>query len=76
MAEVVVDFQDTIEAFLLPVLQDRAIPDARDGLKLGARQGLYAQFVENMVYSKPYNKAQKNVAAGTGLCYVRRRSFI
>ena len=50
--------------------QDRAIPDARDGLKLGARQGLYAQFVENMVYSKPYNKAQKNVAAGTGLCYV------
>lgn len=74
MAEVVVDFQDTIEeAFLLyagHVLQDRAIPDARDGLKLGARQGLYAQFVENMVYSKPYNKAQKNVAAGTGLCYV------
>ena len=47
MAEVVVDFQ-AIESLLYAghVLQDRAIPDARDGLKLGARQGLYAQFIE------------------------------
>ena len=42
--EIKVDFQKTIEnAFLqysAHVLLERAIPDARDGLKLGARQGV------------------------------------
>ena len=42
-----VDFQKTTEdAFLkyaASVAQERAIPDVRDMLKIGLRQGLYAQ---------------------------------
>ena len=72
--EIKVDFQKTIEnAFLqysAHVLLERAIPDARDGLKLGARQGVYSQFKEGIVSGKPYKKAQKSVAAGMDLCYV------
>lgn len=74
MAEYHVDFQKTIEdAFLLYAgytILNRAIPDARDALKYGARQGLYSQFYEGITHDKPYKKAQKSVAAGTSLCYV------
>lgn len=74
MAEYKVDFQETIEDAFLNfaghVILQRAIPDARDGLKYGARQGLYAQFHEGITHEKPYSKAQKSVSAGTSLCYV------
>ena len=74
MPEYKVDFQETVEGAFLNfaghVILQRAIPDVRDGLKYGARQGLYAQFHEGIVHDKPYSKAQKSVSAGTSLCYV------
>lgn len=74
MPEYNVDFQKTIEDAFLNfaghVILQRAIPDVRDGLKYGARQGLYSQFYEGITHDKAFKKAQKSVAAGTSLCYV------
>lgn len=69
-----VDFQKTIEdAFLLygaSVAQERAIPDVRDGLKIGLRQGLYAQFTNKLTHKDKFQKAQKSVAAAMSQSYV------
>lgn len=68
------DFQKTIEdAFLLygaSVAQERAIPDVRDCLKIGLRQGLYAQFTNNLMYKDPIKKALKSVSSATAQSYV------
>ena len=69
-----VDFQSTIEnAFLTygaSVAQERSIPDVRDGLKIGLRQGLYAQYSNKITYKDKYQKAQKSVAAAMNQSYV------
>ena len=48
------DFQKQIEGAFLTyaasVAQERAIPDARDFLKIGLRQGLYAQFSNKITH--------------------------
>lgn len=68
------DFQKQIEnAFLVyasSVAQERAIPDARDFLKIGLRQGLYAQFSNKITYKDKFQKAQKSVAAAMAQSYV------
>ena len=68
------DFQNQIEnAFLsyaASVAQERAIPDVRDCLKIGLRQGLYAQFTNKLTYKDKYQKAQKSVAAAMSQSYV------
>lgn len=51
-------------------LQRRAIPDARDGLKWGARQLLFSQARGGFTYDKPFKKASKSVAEAMGFCYV------
>jgi len=51
-------------------LQRRAIPDARDGLKWGARQLLYSQNLGGFTYNKPFKKAIKSVSQAMGFCYV------
>lgn len=69
-----VDLQQTIEdAFLRyagHVIQDRSIPDVRDGLKLGARQLLYAQYSKGITHDKPFKKGIKSVSAGMEQSYV------
>ena len=69
-----VDFQKTIEnAFLTygaSVAQERSIPDVRDGLKIGLRQGLYAQYSNKITHKEKYQKAQKSVAAAMAQSYV------
>lgn len=69
-----VDFQSTIEnAFLTygaSVAQERAIPDVRDMLKIGLRQGLYAQYSNKITYKDKFQKAQKSVAAAMAQSYV------
>lgn len=69
-----VDFQNTIEnAFLTygaSVAQERSIPDVRDGLKIGLRQGLYAQYSNKITHKDKYQKAQKSVAAAMNQSYV------
>ena len=69
-----VDFQGTIEKAFLEyggsVAQERAVPDVRDGLKIGLRQGLYSQYHSKLTHSHKFQKAQKSVAAAMSLCYV------
>ena len=74
------DFQKTIEnAFLAygaSVAQDRAIPDVRDFLKPGLRQGLYAQYSNKLTYKDKFQKAQKSVASAMTQSYVHGDSAI
>ena len=69
-----VDFQKTTEdAFLAygaSIAQERAIADVRDGLKIGLRQGLYAQYSNKLTYNDKFQKAQKSVAAAMTQSYV------
>jgi len=69
-----VDFQSTMEdAFLkyaASVAQERAIPDVRDMLKIGLRQGLYAQFTNKLTHKDKMQKAQKSVAAAMAQSYI------
>ncbi|MCI6367019.1 MAG: DNA topoisomerase (ATP-hydrolyzing) subunit A [Spirochaetia bacterium] len=50
-------------------LQRRALPDARDGCKWGARKLLHAQFIAKLTYNKPFKKAAKSVAQATSFSY-------
>ncbi len=43
------------------IIQDRAIPDVRDGLKPVQRRILYGMFREHNTYDKPYRKSAKTV---------------
>ena len=52
------------------VLQRRALPDMRDGIKYTARQIIHAQKREKHDYNHPFKKSQKSVAAATGFSYV------
>lgn len=69
-----IDFKQTIEdAFLrygASTAQDRALPDVRDFLKPGLRQGLYAQYSNKLTYKDKFQKAQKSVAAAMTQSYV------
>ena len=69
-----VDFQSTMEsaflAYSASVAQERAIPDVRDMLKIGLRQGLYAQFTNKLTHKDKFQKAQKSVAAAMSQSYV------
>lgn len=71
------DFQKQIEnAFLVygaSVAQERAIPDVRDGLKIGLRQGLYAQYTNKHTHKDKFQKAVKSVSAAMGQSYVHGR---
>lgn len=43
------------------IIQDRALPDARDGLKPVQRRILYAMFTEGNTHEKPFRKSAKTV---------------
>lgn len=63
-------FQSTFLEYAGYNIQRRAIPDARDGLKWGARQLLYSQMLGGFTYDKPFKKAIKSVSQAMGFCYV------
>lgn len=69
-----VDFQQTMETAFLKysasVAQERAIPDVRDMLKIGLRQGLYAQYTNKLTHKDKFQKAQKSVAAAMAQAYL------
>ncbi len=48
------------------IIQERALPDARDGLKPVQRRILYAMYKEGNVDSKPYRKSAKTVGIVIG----------
>ena len=43
------------------IIQDRALPDVRDGLKPVQRRILYAMYIDHNTYDKPYRKSAKAV---------------
>lgn len=43
------------------IIQERALPDARDGLKPVQRRILYAMYEDGNTYNKPYRKSAKTV---------------
>lgn len=55
------EVSDALQAFYVPyasyVIQTRALPDARDGLKTGARFILYAQYKDKLTYKDKRRKA-------------------
>ena len=69
-----VDFQTTIETAFLKygssIAQERSLPDVRDMLKIGLRQGLYAQYTNKLTHKDKFQKAQKSVAAAMSQSYV------
>ncbi len=69
-----VDLNETMKrSFMLyaeEVAINRSIPDVRDGLKLGLRQGLYAQYSNKLTHKDKFQKAQKSVANAMAQSYV------
>ena len=55
------------------IIQERALPDARDGLKPVQRRILYAMYEDGNTYNKPYRKSAKTVGNVIGnyqiICY-------
>lgn len=51
-------------------IMDRAIIDARDGLKPSARQCMYAQILDKITYKNPFKKSHKSVAAAMDHFYI------
>jgi len=43
------------------IIQDRALPDVRDGLKPVQRRILYSMYIDHNTYDKPYKKSAKAV---------------
>ena len=48
------------------IIQERALPDARDGLKPVQRRILYSMYIDGNVYEKPHRKSAKTVGSVMG----------
>ena len=53
-------------AYAKEIIQDRAIPDVRDGLKPVQRRILYGMYKDHNTYEKPYRKSAKTVGYRMG----------
>ena len=54
-------FGDRFGRYSKYIIQDRALPDARDGLKPSQRRILYAMYVAGNTADKPFRKSAKTV---------------
>ena len=52
---------DRFARYAKSIIQDRAIPDVRDGLKPVQRRILYGMYKDHNTYDKPYRKSAKTV---------------
>ena len=57
---------DRFKRYSKYIILDRALPDARDGLKPVQRRILYAMYQENNLSNKPYRKSAKTVGIVIG----------
>lgn len=48
------------------IIQERALPDARDGLKPVQRRILYSMYIDGSSYDKPHKKSAKTVGSVMG----------
>ena len=48
------------------IIQERALPDARDGLKPVQRRILYSMYIDGNTYEKPHRKSAKTVGSVMG----------
>ena len=48
------------------IIQERALPDARDGLKPVQRRILYSMYIDGNTYNKPHRKSAKTVGSVMG----------
>lgn len=62
--------EKSFSSYAAMTIQDRAIIDARDGLKPSQRQCMYAQFLDGITYKKPFKKSAKSVSAAMDKFYV------
>lgn len=62
--------EESFSTYAGMTIQNRALVDARDGLKPAARQCMYAQILDKITYKKPYKKAHKSVTAAMDHFYV------
>ena len=69
-----IDLKDVVEnsfsIYAGMTIQNRAIIDARDGLKPSQRQCMYAQYLDKIVYKYPFKKSAKSIAAAMDKFYV------
>jgi len=59
-------FGDRFGKYSKYIIQDRALPDVRDGLKPVQRRILYAMHTEGNTYNKPHRKSAKTVGVVIG----------
>ena len=52
--------EESFSIYAAMTIQDRAIVDARDGLKPAPRQCMYAQYLDKITYKKPFKKSAKS----------------
>ena len=61
------EIKEALQAFYTPyasyVIQSRALPDARDGLKCGARFIIYSQYKDKLTYNEKRRKAVATINA-------------
>lgn len=55
------EVQKSFMEYAMSVLTDRAVPDARDGMKPGQRRVLYAMFEDNLTHDKQFKKSATTV---------------
>ncbi|MBR5755614.1 MAG: hypothetical protein IKX97_07345, partial [Erysipelotrichaceae bacterium] len=48
------------------IIQERALPDARDGLKPVRRRILYSMYIDGNTFDKPHRKSAKTVGSVMG----------
>lgn len=58
------------------IIQERALPDIRDGLKPVQRRILYAMYQDSNTYDKPFKKAAKAVGNIMGNFHPDRKSVV
>ena len=53
--------QKSFLEYSMSVITDRALPDARDGMKPGQRRVLYAMYEDNLTHDKQFRKSATTV---------------
>lgn len=61
---------DSFSIYAAMTIQNRAIVDARDGLKPSQRQCMYSQLLDKITYKHPFKKSAKSVASALDHVYV------